>query len=1034
MLQASTELSYPTGKKVEYVHLNQILNTSNDESYINQLKNYVTKLFSSFVLVQNQDHLQLRFKDPDNLTYHKLFIDAINFISENGLLNVKASSDLYTNDQVNLSHFRNALARIFEEQFGWTVNGSDVIKLFDSLASIVNKHNLYVNNSDNVEAFTKNYVVEQMYRIAKNPSNLIQAQTSVDQTTSEPKDLADEFSTAGKALKKATPGNIGNKYQSIEDNHVGKDVIGISAVGLKSFFALTQYANTILKQGNPEAVDRLLSNPITFNGNTYYTIANANGRNIENADILAKLNTLNSKDAALMISALLSLATDNAKELCLAKLNANAKMAGMYIYGLTMGIPFRELGQLMMSDIGNTVASLLKGSIITDELKLNTIDQVIDYLEDPLKKVMGVYRNKKLWKMKTGLLDSKSVWKQLDSEIASIKGGLKNYDLLEGPIKEWKVSYGKKGFLHTFLTEMTNKKVSSSEIVKSLRAIKKGLEQRLIEHIPQNKYLKIQALDALIDAYSAKAKLEAAESTLWEGAFNDFKTLHSGASELKTLGSFLGANQGVKNTYADFLNFVKNFENAIADRYTTYLKYGGKSISNFDTSLDFSRFIYDPEYRQDRIEAYEKIKASFNILEVLTTVPHYWGYLQTVYTKHGALYESSARHRTNHRYISSLKGTLNMDKKIKALDTLVETKSITNYFNQTGKSFYISAGTDIITLDSATKSSRTPASVATKIYLGTQGGDATYKNWVETEVIPNLLAGFTSNRGGIRNVSIANNGFIRSLRPNTFTKNLHKNSSVSYTTSIDMSPRTDERRLELNKLIQEFDSLTSSYTVYDEDGVKHSIPIKEIFYQYNLIAYNGRSGSGTLTRIFDNYAVQGGKELRQSIKDFDDSGSYYHLSDQEIIVGTSQIESPYGSYNENIYYKNKKDLVVDLLVRRPREDDNPNIDMGGDTGEVRFGSYVVNGSMKDIDTNLILHRPTDTDIQKLNTEIAGKNWEVIYDPVTKTFTKLQAEDGTILQNIDQVQELLVSYDPNTGRYILDKEILNSLIEYQTNCL
>jgi hypothetical protein len=45
------------------------------------------------------------------------------------------------------------------------------------------------------------------------------------------------------------------------------------------------------------------------------------------------------------------------------------------------------------------------------------------------------------------------------------------------------------------------------------------------------------------------------------------------------------------------------------------------------------------------------------------------------------LYESSARHRTNHRYINSLKGALNMDKKIKALDTLVETKSITNYFN-----------------------------------------------------------------------------------------------------------------------------------------------------------------------------------------------------------------------------------------------------------------------------------------------------------------------------------------------------------------
>lgn len=1033
MLQASTELNYPTGKKVEYKHPTEVFNMSNKDNYIEQLRDYVTTLFGAFQIRQSNDRAFLDFKDPDDPMYHRILVDTINYVSENGLLKVfYPEGDALS--QTKMRNFRNDLSKIIREQFGWNVDSGEIMQIFDSLASIVNKHNLYVNNSDNVEAFTKNYVVEQMYRIAKNPSNLIQAQTSVDQTTGEPKDLADEFSTAGKALKKATPGNTGNKFQSIEDNHVGKDVIGISAVGLKSFFALTQYANTVLKQGDPEAVDRLLSNPITFNGNTYYTIANANGRNIENADILAKLNTLNSKDAALMISALLSLATDNAKELCLAKLNANAKMAGMYIYGLTMGIPFRELGQLMMSDIGNTVASLLKGSIITDELKLNTIDQVIDYLESPLKKVMGIYRNKKLWKMKTGLLDSKSVWKQLDSEIASTKGGLKNADLLEGPIKEWKVSYGKKGFLHTFLTEMTDKKVLSSEIVKSLRSIKKGLEQRLNEHIPQNKYLKIQALDALIDAYSAKAKLEAVESTLWEGAFNDFKTLHSGASELKTLGTFLGANQGVKNTYSDFLNFVKNFENAIEDRYATYLKYGGKPISNFDRTLDFSRFIHDPEYRQDRIEAYEQIKASFNILEVLTTVPQYWGYIQTVYTKHGALYEGSARHRTNHRYINSLKGALNMDKKIKALDTLVETKSIINYFNQTGRAFYISAGTDIITLDSVTKSSRTKAPVATKIYLGTQGGDATYKNWVEKEVIPNLLAGFTSNRGGIKNVSIANNGFIKSLRPNTFTKNLHKNSSVSYTTSVDMSPRTDEGRLELNKLIQEFDSLTSSYTVYDEDGTKHSIPIKEIFYQYNLIAYNGKSGSGTLTRIFDNYAVQGGKELRQSIKDFDDSGSHYHLSDQEIIVGTSQVESPFGSYNENIYYKNKKDLVVDLLVRKPKEEGNPDIDMGSDTGETRFGAYVVNGSMKDIDTNVILHRPTDTDVQKLNAEIAGKNWEVVYDPVTKTFTKLQAEDGTVLQNINQVQELLVNYDPNTGRYILDKEILNSLIEYQTNCL
>jgi hypothetical protein len=74
-----------------------------------------------------------------------------------------------------MSTFLKDVANTIKEEFGWNVNKDEVIQMFDSLASIVNKHNLYVNNSDNVEAFTKNYVVEQMYRIAKNPSNLIQA-------------------------------------------------------------------------------------------------------------------------------------------------------------------------------------------------------------------------------------------------------------------------------------------------------------------------------------------------------------------------------------------------------------------------------------------------------------------------------------------------------------------------------------------------------------------------------------------------------------------------------------------------------------------------------------------------------------------------------------------------------------------------------------------------------------------------------------------------------------------------------------------
>jgi hypothetical protein len=98
-----------------------------------------------------------------------------------------------------------------------------------------------------------------------------------------------------------------------------------------------------------------------------------------------------------MLSALLSLATDNAKELCLAKLNANSRMAGMYIYGLSMGISYKELGELLMSEVGDTVNGLLKGSIISDKLNLNTIDKVISYLENPYSVISKYASSEKLF-------------------------------------------------------------------------------------------------------------------------------------------------------------------------------------------------------------------------------------------------------------------------------------------------------------------------------------------------------------------------------------------------------------------------------------------------------------------------------------------------------------------------------------------------------------------------------------------------------------------------------------------------------------
>ncbi len=1026
--EISFKLGYPTGQQATLKTAKELFGT--DRPNETQIKDYLTSLFSSFTLVKKQGNYTLYLDDTQDALFSN-FVDTINMISNNGILDFN-SLDATT---------KTAFIAAFQEEFGETLPPSQMSAIFNDLISKVDAHNLYTNNQ---EAFTKNFIVEQMFRIATNVANLIQAQTSVDQTTDEPKALADKYSQAGQALKNATPGNIGNIYQSIEDNHVGKEVIGISAVGLKSFFAITEYINTLLNtKQDQEILESLLNKSINFGGtyaedgtwvpNKYYTIANANYKG-ENQVILEALHSLDDEDSALMLSALLSLATDNAKELCLAKLNANPRMAGMYIYGLTMGIPFRDLGRLLMSNIGDTVSTLLKGSIIGNQLNFNSIDEVLEYINNPFQSIQQVYKDMRLWQYDTGKVGNQRVWNTIQEVF------FHNVNALDGKyIKDF--AKGKtltiKGGLGSFLS-------------KSLEMIRKGQEGALQDvfntledlrvrslrgiRIDQNKYMINEAIDSMEEALLLVDSISKTNSTLWPNAFDDFITLHEGAAELQTLGGLLGANQGVKNSAADYLKFINNLETIIDKRNKSQEKLNGyrtikKSITPVeDTSLDFQKFMIDEEYRKEKIQQYEGIKASFNPLAIIDVVPHYRGYMDTVFTKHGTLLKKSIKYRTIYEQMNStskLTQGLKMDQKIRAISDLCDYKGINAYLQ--GKYFYISPGTEIVYLKDTQSSVKTPVSSATKIYLGTLGGNATFKNWVEQEVIPNLKQGYNSDQKTFKNAAISNNQFIQSLRPNIYSKNPNKNSSVSYTTSINMSPRNDEDISILQRVRQEFDALTTSYTV---NG--YSLPIKDIFYLYNLIAYNGKQGQGSLTSIFDNYLSSAEPtKYRKVIAKLDNSDDKYEISTSELKNWVAQIENPYGSKSQYLYYKNKDELRTELLERS--DEDTEGVE------QQRYGAYVVNSTPVNIDTNLILTVPTSSDIQEFSITAAEREWKVSFNPVTRKLFKLES-DGIELENSQKIKkflqeniDLLVRYKPTIREYVLDKDILTSMIEQQINC-
>ena len=328
----------------------------------------------------------------------------------------KRSEDFPTDEQqilalekIALQHYINLLNFIeneggivyFENQEAFlSQDAQDMIKR-------INKHNTYLlNANDNIsKGAIKNYLVSQLYGISTDAANMIEAHTGVDVATKPFKDIANQ-SELSKVQQTFTPGNVFNKFQAIEEASVGKDDIAICATGLKAFFASTQFCNDYLnsnKSGlNSELADIVSKiikfQPVEIGGKRFNTLANIRVNNLQDVNKTSEIYKILrfkgfDEDASVIMSALLSLSTDNAKELCLAKINAGTNMMGMYLYGAAIGMDFEVLNQIIASPLGFTIAKLLNSNEFTQKKGKTSVDAALAYLYDgPGKDDLAKYK------------------------------------------------------------------------------------------------------------------------------------------------------------------------------------------------------------------------------------------------------------------------------------------------------------------------------------------------------------------------------------------------------------------------------------------------------------------------------------------------------------------------------------------------------------------------------------------------------------------------------------------------------------------
>lgn len=111
--------------------------------------------------------------------------------------------------------------------------------------------------------------------------------------------------------------------------------------------------------------------------------------------------------------------------------------------------------------------------------------------------------------------------------------------------------------------------------------------------------------------------------------YNKLKSFILGTEEIRILGRMLKINQGLPTNINDFLSYIMSIEEYVQKK--------------LDNTFSLIEFINNLEYRNNKIIEYNSVKEHFNILEVISEVPHFAAMFNTIATNRTILDRLSKR-------------------------------------------------------------------------------------------------------------------------------------------------------------------------------------------------------------------------------------------------------------------------------------------------------------------------------------------------------------------------------------------------------
>lgn len=246
----------------------------------------------------------------------------------------------------------------------------------------IQKHENYKVSYRQREQAYKNVASANIRNVVHNIRNRDQAYSPI--TMRDLQKEADK-SPKGAKTKQLNMMNPLTKYVMQNQNLVGKNVIGIAANGEKDWFNLTYYYHNVLRNGNQKdkfflkmnhsysrlsgrATDQLI-NVVVKHIPDLWNASPELSQKIKEEFYSTYDGQIDTDDKYVdqLISQILSAATDNAKELILAKINAGTNLAKYHLHLVMMGFNLKDIVAFMTSPVVELIDKYSRNDLYKNE-------------------------------------------------------------------------------------------------------------------------------------------------------------------------------------------------------------------------------------------------------------------------------------------------------------------------------------------------------------------------------------------------------------------------------------------------------------------------------------------------------------------------------------------------------------------------------------------------------------------------------------------------------------------------------------------